>query len=96
MFEDILLRYKVWCFALFPLVGYVIGFVLQLMLGTHHNQKYEGIMIHIITVILMSIIFIDIAFDNNILKDVKSKFLYIAVNYLFVLGVVLGLMSKLF
>ena len=96
MFEDVLLRYKIWSFAIFPGVGFAVGFVLQFLLGTGQNAKFEGLMIHILTAVLMTIVFIDIAFNANVLKSLKDKFLYVAVNYMFILGLVLGLLSRVF
>lgn len=94
MIEPILLRLQMWSFWVLPLTGFVIGHLLQFLLGTKHNSKYESLVVHIITVAMMTIIFIE-STSGRVRED-KDRVLFVSISYLFVLGVVLGVISVLY
>lgn len=95
MFETILLRYKLWSFLIFPSSGFSLGFILELLLRTSRNAKYQSIVVHVLTVAVMAIIFIDTSLNEKTVTDIKSKLLYVALNYLFLLGMIFGLLSNI-
>lgn len=92
MLELILLRLKFWSFAVLPAAGLVIGHILQFLLGTKHNPKYESLVVHVITTSLMMIIFA----ETSKFTDQKDQALFLSILYLFVLGVILGLISVIY
>ena len=96
MLEIILLRLKFWSFAVLPSAGFVIGHILQFLLGTKHNAKYESLVVHIITMALMIIIFTDMTSETSQFSQMKDKATFLSILYLFVLGVILGLISIIY
>ena len=96
MLDVLLLRLKLWSFIILPVAGFFIGQILQFALGTRHNSKYESIVIHLITVSLMTILFATVSLGSEKVTDVKDQVLFLSISYLFVLGVILGIISMVF
>ncbi len=96
MIDFILMKFKLWSFAILPTAGFLIGHLLQLLLGTKHNPKFESLFIHLITVTLMMVLFFDIMFGSESVKDPRDRALVLAISYTFVLGVILGIISVLY
>lgn len=95
MLDVVLLSLKLWSLAVLPLTGFIVGQLLQFGLGTHGNCKYESLVVHIVTVALIILVFMDITANSEFVKDFNERAFYFAVCYLFVLGVALGIISKL-
>jgi len=95
MLDIILLRLKLWSFIVLPATGFLLGQILQILLGSKHNPKFESIIVHIITVAMMTILFADISINSEFIKDIKDRTLFLAISYLFILGTILGLISHL-
>ncbi len=97
MIETLLLQLKFWSFLILPTAGFIIGHILQFLLGTKYNSKYESLVVHIITMTLMIVIFTDIMTEEHVrTQDSKDKALILSISYLFILGVVLGIISVLY
>ena len=95
--ESIIVRMKSWSLIILPVFGFLIGQVLQLALGTKNNRQFESLIVHLITMILMVFISASVLSSND--KSFESgadRIFCIGVSYLFVLGVVLGIISVLF
>lgn len=96
MIDVVLLSLRLWSFGVLPLAGFIIGQLLQFALGTRGNCKYESLVVHIITVALMILVFMDITANSEFVKDFNERAVYFSICYLFILGVALGIISKLF
>ena len=101
MIGVILLRLRAWSFIILPSVGFLIGQIMQIALGTKHNRPFEGLIIHLTTVILMIILAADLLSsaendDKNVVKNPRDQLLFLMVSYLFILGVNLGIISILY
>lgn len=86
-------RFRVWSAAILPVLGFLVGLFIQIALGTRHSRQFEGLVIHLITMIMMLFI-AGYTFSNQEARDSTEKILYMGVSYLFVLGVVLGMISE--
>lgn len=96
MLEVIFLRLRLWSFIILPVSGFFAGQLFQILLGTRHNPKFESLFIHIITAASMTILFADITVKSDIVVDIRDKILLLAISYLFVLGIVIGVISTIF
>lgn len=91
MIDLLIIRLKSWSLVALPILGFLVGHLLQYGLGTKSNRQFEGLIIHLTTIILMSFIFASVFSNQEHLKDSNERIFCIAVSYLFVLGVVLGM-----
>ena len=91
MIDLLIIRLKSWSLVALPILGFIIGHLLQWVLGTRANRQFEGIIIHLMTVILLVFISASIISNNENLKDSNEKIFCIGISYLFVLGTILGL-----
>lgn len=96
MLETIILRLRLWSFIVLPVAGFVIGQILQIVLGTRHNPKFEAIFVHLVTVTLMIILFADVSTNNEKIVDVRDRNLFLSISYLFILGTIIGILSNIF
>lgn len=113
MLDVIIMRLKAWSLLVLPTCGYLFGLLLKLALGTNQNRPFEGLIIHLITVILIVIISSDVIstteYNSQVQHDPntektpsiaiagpRDKLLFMIISYLFILGVVLGIISPLF
>lgn len=96
MLEQILLRLKFWSFLALPSSGFFIGHILQFLLGTKHNAKYESLVVHIITMALMLVVFSDMTSETSQFSQMKDKATFLSILYLFILGVILGIISVIY
>lgn len=95
--ESVIIRMKSYSLLVLPVGGFFVGQLLQLALGTRSNRQFESLMVHLITVILMVFISASIlSSDNKAFQNGGDRIFCIGVSYLFVLGVVLGIISVLF
>jgi hypothetical protein len=91
MIDLLIIRLKSWSLVALPILGFLVGHLLQYGLGTKANRQFEGLVIHLITVILSVFISASVFSNNEHLKDANERIFCIGVSYLFVLGVVLGI-----
>lgn len=91
MIDVLIIRLKSWSLVALPVLGFIVGHLLQWALGTKANRQFEAIIIHLITVILLVFISASVMSNNETLKDPNEKIFCIGVSYLFVLGTILGL-----
>lgn len=96
MLEQILFRLKFWSFVALPASGFFIGHILQFLLGTKYNAKYESLVVHVITMTLMMIIFTDLNSETSKFPEMKDKAAFLSILYLFVLGIILGIISVIY
>jgi len=116
MLDVIIMRLKAWSLLVLPTIGFIIGQVLQLALCTKNNRPFEGLIIHLITVILIVIVSSDVISTTEhavqiqteqtgdtqekhppmVISGPRDKLLLLIISYLFILGVILGIISVLF
>lgn len=100
MIGALLLKLKAWSFIVLPVVGFLIGQIIQIALGTKHNRPFEGLVIHLNTVILIIILASDLLSTTeekeNVVRNPRDQLLFLMVSYLFILGVNLGIISVLY
>jgi hypothetical protein len=100
MIGSLLLKLQAWCFLVLPITGFFIGQVIQFGLGTKHNRPFEGLIIHLVTVILSIILASDLLSasekEDVQVRNPRDQLLFLMVSYLFILGVVLGIISVLY
>ena len=90
MLDLLLTRLKLWSLLVLPILGYLIGQVLQYLLSTKTNSRYESLLVHGITMIVVVATFNDILYNPASMSDLQSKALLLSIAYLFVFGCILG------
>lgn len=91
MIDVLIIRLKSWSLVALPILGFLVGQLLQYGLGTRANRQFEGLIIHLVTVILIAFISASVFSNQEHLKESNERIFCIAVSYLFVLGVILGI-----
>jgi hypothetical protein len=92
MIDRLILILKSWSLAVLPVLGFLVGYAVHWALATKDNRQFEGLIIHLITVIMLVFIAASVFSNDDTLKTPNDRIFCIAVSYLFVLGAVLGLM----
>jgi hypothetical protein len=101
MIDRILLRLKLWSFVVLPCAGFVTGQILQFSLNTRSNNKYESLVVYLVTTTLMKILYEDFHAitdekAEHKVEDNRDRRLFLNVSNLFIMFTVLGLISTLF
>ncbi len=91
MIDVLIIRLKSWSLVALPILGFIVGHLLQWALGTKANRQFEGLIVHLVTVILLVFFCASILSNNESLKDSNEKIFCFGVSYLFVFGTILGL-----
>lgn len=95
--EPLVVKLRSYSLIILPIAGFLLGQLLQLALGTKNNRQFESLMVHLITVILLVFISASVfSSESESLKTAADRVFCIGVSYLFVLGVVLGIISVLY
>ena len=108
MLIPILIKLKLKAFWILPSSGFLLGYILQWLFSLRGRSKYESIVVHLITSVLWILLFVEVylnllndkiqkenKFNKHKLGDHKDLLLYFILCYLFILGVVGGMISEI-
>lgn len=108
--KKILIKLKLWSLLVLPLCGFAIGKIIYYYFSSQHLWKYNALVVHGITMIFMIITLNDLIFNpitntTNITNItittsittniVEEKILFVCISYLFVLGVIFGIIISI-
>lgn len=91
--ESIINRLKLWTLLILPSFGFLIGHLIQYLFNTKENSKYASILVMLVMMIFMILVLNDVIMNENPNFNPKDRLLLTCICYLFVLGVVFGIVS---